>query len=775
LARILKNPFEFATRLYVRIDGTDAREIETYSFIRVHWDQSKLYQPGDEVYYGDSWWQALSLTMDVPGTSVVWMAIDSPVERVFIAEPAYTDRNRIIYDSTLKTLRWVSETATDVHPPQICALSIPGALPGQTITTVPQIPQASDAQFWRQKAARISYEGTLTSHLEGYHDTTILRTGQAQTDTIGLTGPGALSVTFATPMLPTNKYKFSALVKPSQTIDIFGAHNQQSLSGTLSGVTFIGPYVPTVSGVPGRAVSYALTLPVGNWTAALEYTNLGATTEGFGAKLTADGVQIMEDTSPLLFQDGVGNQYPQGHLVTSSPVAFTSSGAVTTLGVQWTYGEGVFHVRTLKLETRDRNIGRYSMQLDVQNALGTSFLSQAGTLIPAVDSSGERNHYGVMPFEFSVTGTVLAPHVVLSWLPVGDGLPLQTRQFELEKYVHTVPVPEVGGFMGWKQECLDRAARVITTSFNSFLSLTSDADIPEFTTDGTLWNKTSTEKWMSTIETYQPRLREVQDIASVVDGRQYLVYSGVIVYNGGTYASGQKFYGTNVPSFLSYSARLDQIGAFTQSYPGHIGKPGLMPSGLWFDGKYVKQANPTKTQVPVVVSLQPWMIAAGLYVAQRDFWSPDSVQSGVDAVGQAADRYPDTITYTGGFYGGALDAYVYQNMATSLVSMGTGYAEDVIVYFSGSSAGTASILSLGTGYTEDVVFSFAGTNAGTASILSLGTGYTEDVIFPFAGTDTGTATFLSLGTGYVFDAAVYAGLYAEYGTFTGGFLAGTYA
>ena len=628
LIKILQNPFAYASRIYVKITGVDEREVETYTVIREYWDASVTYVVDDEVFYDGAWYVSVGVsTGEVPSASTLWSSIDFPSERIFVAEPAFSGRNRIVYNVAQKTLQWTSETATQIHPPQIFALSIPGAIPGQVITTVPEIPQAQDAQFWRQKASRISYEGTIASHLEGYHDSTVLRTGQAQTDTVGLTAPGDVVVPFSTTLTPTSRYKFSALVKPSQTVDIYGAYNQQALSGTLSGATFLSAYTPTLTS-PGAPVSFSLSLPAGNWTASLEYTNLGLPTEGFGIKMSLNGVEILQDASPLLFQDNQGNQFPPGRLVESGPVSFVSSGGASTLNITWTYGEGLFHLRALKLETRDRNIARYSMRLDVTNALGNTFISQDGTLVPSVDSFGERRQYATMPFEFSVLSPLANPRMVLKWLPEGDGLPLQTRQFELEQMVHTSAVPEIGGFLGWKQECMDRAHRCVNTSFNTFISFYADENMPDFTLDGTLWDRTSTEKWMSAIETYQPRLREAAGVSSIVSGHQYQVFYGDVVYNGGTYSAGQRFYGTNVSDFSSSGTetRLDQVGAFAMSFPGQVGNPCLVPAGLWFDGIQIKQANFTKYQIPQISALQPWMIEAGIYVAQRDFWVTSSNQ-----------------------------------------------------------------------------------------------------------------------------------------------------
>jgi hypothetical protein len=67
---------------------------------------------------------------------------------------ADSNRNRIVYNVAAKTLQWFRETTSLVHVPQIVALSIPGIAVGQTLDTLPRIPEAKDAQYWRQKAGR---------------------------------------------------------------------------------------------------------------------------------------------------------------------------------------------------------------------------------------------------------------------------------------------------------------------------------------------------------------------------------------------------------------------------------------------------------------------------------------------------------------------------------------------------------------------------------------------------------------------------------------------
>jgi hypothetical protein len=772
LVQVLKNPFAFADRLYVKIDNVDERELEIFSLIRVYWDSTSAYLTDDEVYHGTSWWKAAQNTSLEPmAGSTAWIAIATQTERIYQADPNMLGRNRIVYNTALKTLKWISEHITEVHVPQIYALSIPGPQIGQFVTTVPAIPEAKDAEFWRMKAGRITYEGTLATHLEGFHNTAEIQTGVTQSDTTGLTGPGELVFPFTVDLEPHLNYRFSALVKPSQEVSILGAYNQIGLSGTMSGLTFSGGYAPTV-GVAGSPVPFAINLPPGGWELTLQYTDLNAVTDGFGTKITNNGISIMEDAAPLLFQNQNGVKYSVGQLLESNPIIFTSTGGINNINIQWTYGDGLLHVRSLTFASRDRKIGRYSMRVDVHDNNGNSVISDVGTLIPTVDTWGERDIYGVMPFEFVTTQAISSPEIEMKWLPEDNQLPIQVRQVHLERVDSLDPIPEFGGFLSWKQECLYRAVRAVNTAYSSFVSNTSD--LPDFTIDGTLWDKTSTESWMQAIETYHPRLRSIACVTTINDGKKYDVIGGYVVYNGGTYSDGQTFYGTTVGSLLNYGSQVDQRGAFTLSFPGHIGKPALLPLGLYYNNTNAVQANSTTRMSPVLSVCQPWMIEAGIYVAHPDFWSPETITTGLEINNPSPPRYPDTFSMTTGFKAGSYDSAVYVELGAMSASVWTGSLASVIdVTSGGTHSGTVGI-EIWTGSLASVVDVISGgTHSGTVGI-EIWTGSLASVVDVISGgTHSGTVG-IEIWTGSLVTTSVSGGAYTEYGTMTVGFYSGDY-
>jgi hypothetical protein len=620
LCQLFKNPFAYATRLYVRVDGVDARDAEVYTLIRVYYQPGQVYDAGNQVFFKTGWYEALVPTSNAPTTSG-WKPIAAPTERIWTAEPALPFRNRIVYDTNAKTLQWFRETAETVQLPQLFALSIPGMFWMQTITTVPQVPERKDAQFWRQKASRISYSGTMATPLVSIPDTTILNSGVVQTDTVGLTAPGVLDIPFNVTLQGGRRYRVSALVKPSQSVEIFGGRNLFGVPGTNQGVDLTGIFQPT-STLPGAPIKYAVVLPPGNWQATIEYTNLSGSTAGFGVRVDVDGVLVRDDTAPFLFQDSQGNALSNGTLLTSDIIPFTATGLAQVLAITWTYGQGALSIHKIRLFSTDNFEGEYYFQTQVFNGSNAAIQKEIATM----ESTGRKGVYEIVHFDFDALVSASNPHVRLTWLQLPE-LSIQFRQFSLCELNQTFATPGIEGFEAFKWECLRRAERSVQAAFSEHTRNASNGTVPDFTVDGTLWNNFSSDAWMAFIEANDPRLRQLQNIDAIVSGRQYEVSGSYVVYNGGTFADGSTFFGTTSTSdFTPYhGATVDQLGAFRLSLPVDSGSPALLPLGLTYTsagtGAIIQENSPID-HVPTLVACQPWMVEAGLYVVDGDFLSP---------------------------------------------------------------------------------------------------------------------------------------------------------
>lgn len=630
LVQVLRNPFAYATRLYVSVQGSsDSRESEVYSISRPDYVVGTVYYNTDEVFYVTGWYRAKTTTSALPTTTSDWDSIAAPTFRTWVADPALTDRNRIVYDTTLSTLQWFRETRDLVHIPQIYAMTIQGIDVGQTLKTEAIIPENKDAQFWRQKATKIEYSGTKLVDIASIQQTAGALGGYSQEDTASLTVPDWLQFTLPITVNSGTRYRVSTLVRPDSSVKVSGSSNQLGLYDTQDklAVTFSGAYAPTeippASGIPVR---WSVKLPVGAWKMYVGYTNTTGTTQGFGlsATVTGDGHSsvIMEDTVPIPFVDSNGLPLENLSVVESLPVSFPASGVEQFLDLTWTYGVGMLQVKHIRFELEGVTSGRYSLQASLVNGSVT-----VSTVVSTIDATGQDKVFSVMPFEFTATGSVYRPTLDLRWFGQAK-LPLQVRHVHVQQHEVLIPTPYTEGFQGWKHEALERAVDSVVESFS--MSSKTINPVPVISFGGT-WDKSATERYMSYVEVYESRLRELTGITSgnITDGRQYEVTAGSIVYNSGTKVAGSKFTGTRTTSAYTDlgSAVVRQVGAFRKSHPGDVGKPALVPSGLAFDVStgVVKMSQPVNGSVPQLTVLQPWMVESGIYVSQPEFWSPNTL------------------------------------------------------------------------------------------------------------------------------------------------------
>lgn len=652
MAQVLKNPFEFATRIYVRVSNVDTREPEIYVFARTYWDADEDYDAGDEVFHVNKWYRALAETSSEPPGSD-WEEIDGPSERSFVAEPALSNRNRIVYNVAAKTLQWFRETTSLVHVPQIVALSIPGIAVGQTLDTLPQIPEAKDAQYWRQKAAQIVPPGErLTDSLALDFTASDRATGgYTQVPAASLCVPNVIQFQLDGD-LQSGNHLVSVLVNPSPTVEIAGSQNIQGTSGTLGGATFevnpatvtdgiqylvvggsgvvynggtIAPgatftgtsAVPTYlalgdSDVRQYSCAWKLSLPAGPWTARIDYTNIDGTTTGFGVKglyspASADPTVVFEDTVPLAF-DG-----QNGSIAQSSRVGFdVADDGEFLFTALWTYGNGQLQIRKLTFESDAITEGRYVMNGTLSDQISTA------------DVVGESYHPDVMSFYFS-TGSISQPVLTLQWTEESQ-LPIQFKSIQIQTVGTYTPTPNASLFQGWRQEMIERATEAIQDSFVQAVRAFG-TNTPTFRlADGT-WDQSSTEAYMAFIEVMQPRLREMEEIASgdITVGRQYEVIGGPVVYNGQSYSDGQRFYGIAADRTFT-GGSVKQVGAMMRARAGHVGKPCIIPIGVYYDqDDQIIRSTYSGTQCyPLFAACQPWMIDAGVYVYASDFWMPEN-------------------------------------------------------------------------------------------------------------------------------------------------------
>ena len=679
IAQALKNPFSFATRIYVSVTGADVRESETYVLTNDVYTYATSYAAGQELLYLGLWYRANYTTGDIPLGSSAWTPISGPSTRQFIADPSLANRNRIVYNIASRTLQWFREDTESIHVPQIVGFYVPGVLPNQYLSTNPLVPEPKDAQFWRQKAGRVSFadgtwesvasiyptSGTQTSNDQGAIDT-LFQSAKAITFMM----PSATTITFNDTVFSAGTYAMTALVRPSSSVNIAGIDR---LSGGISDLNTYGVNYTSLN----TTLQYNISLPAGGWNLYIEYTNDDSATSdslGFGVTATLNSTNVLTDAMPLYFTDSRGNPLPKNTLVMSTPIAISSAGGNYTLNLKWTAGVGVFHIRRLVFSSTTNDTSHYVMSATWSQAVAP--LDYTSTL----DVLGQRDVPDVMPFTFYLASAGTAS-INLAWNPAsatpwnstqtyypGDQvlyvnvywraadiipansppgvngnwemlgrepqIPLVIENIHLQRWRPTAVTPLTTGFSGFRQDMLDRANRSDQDAYRRSVASSGTA-FPEFRVGGTAWEYESTGSWMSYMEVYNPRLREVPGVPSgnIVLGHSYLVGGNsslaTVTYDAVTYGTNQTFDGVSGVSAFSASggATVTQIGAYRRSAPGDVGQPALIPAGLEYilsagtvAGWYASYAS-----YPTVQALQPWMVERGFYVAQPEFWSPPTL------------------------------------------------------------------------------------------------------------------------------------------------------
>lgn len=619
IAQMLKNPFEHALRLYVQVDayGTTQREPDVYA-----------------------------------------LTSDDGTYRVFQTEPALPGANQIIYSVGANTMQWIRERVDEVHVPQIYAMVIPGIEVSQTIETLAEVPERKDAQFWRGKAAQLAPEGISVSDTDIYLTSTgndAVEGGVMQYGSASLTVPDIMTLSMAG-SLSQHMYRVSVLAKPNNRVEIAGAQNVSDTSGTLGGATFevavpsgsiankiylvdggdgvvyngsiylngdtffgttatstYSQYGVISSSVRQYMVNFILALPAGPWNVRLEYTNLSGFTDNFSLKgeyiaAGALAVPVIQDIAPVPFLTDNGNIVT----ITNAGVDIDDTSPFN-FPIYWTGGDGQLHLRKLIFESATAQ-GRY--------AIAGTF---AGS-VSQVDVIGEDKVPGVLRFHYESQGSNTGTTPLVLNFTDEPALPLQIQQVQVQVMDNFVTTPLSRGFQGWRQECLDRAERSIQHSYAYCVSAFG-TEVPTVRETGSYWTRNSSENWMSFVEVYHPRLRTVENIATdaITPGFQYEVVTPFVLYDGTVYLEGQKFYGDESAGTVYSSGTVNQVGAFVQSKPGHVSRPCLVPRGLYFDDndKTIKAYYDTSLSTPLLMTCQPWMIEAGLYVAHENFWMPE--------------------------------------------------------------------------------------------------------------------------------------------------------
>lgn len=633
LVRVLKNPFEFATRLYVEVTGAEARELEVYT-----------------------------------------LSSETEIERTWTCEPALLNRNKIVYSIADKTLQWSRDRFTDVHPPQLVALSISGILPNQRLTVSAQVPDEKDCRYWRLKAGQIELIGNKQSETRAIARSTDngeatggyrVEGGQTLTvpDTVEISTSGTLAA---------GNITATVLGVPSLSLDVNGGANVSGTSSELAsgGATFqhnllagqdvILPGVEylvvngdgvvydgvtytarqtftgvagvtsfTYSGVVVSAVHqykmlFKLALPTGPWRAKLTYTDAMSNQGGFSLKAQYEPSGL---APTVALSDAFALEPPpsSAELYDSDWGYFdTYSTSRFDFPIYWTAGTGAPHIRKITFEPGADVFtkGNYALSAEFNGTASTA------------DFSAELSLPACIQFDFTTSETVINPRLNLTWneteatdLTIVDRAPFKIKQVSFHSEAEADATPLADGFNNWKEQCLARALSGVQKNYTQYIAacVSAGTEVTDVRTAGTYWDFAAVAWWNSLVEVTTPRLRDVESVSSVVADRQYEA-TAAVTYAGTNYVDGDRFYGISGTTTFSPAGALNQVGAFTQAAPEHVGRPALVPKGMVYSSSgTVLGTLSTADALPVLTPCQPWMVDIGVLVSGPEFWSTENI------------------------------------------------------------------------------------------------------------------------------------------------------
>jgi hypothetical protein len=545
LQRVLRNPFELATRLVVAVEVEGLRETEIYA-----------------------------------------LAYESSTTKIFQAEPSLPGRLKILYDKGLKTLQWFTEDTLVVHIPQpqpyVTAVvaadaTVAGPVETQKLRFVPAMPIRQDCQFWRQKAAMLGFANRVDASLVNY--TNLASMLQADTSS---------GVSMAS---------YNAVVQPQPTVTRLELSGVTLDAHALCRVALLFQPLPelVIPGGPGPGLDYPVvassesvggpwtfTLPPGPWQLRVHYTNvLGSlgdeAPDEFLVTVSVSG-QPVQNLALRFGLDGLknGSSPEDGGDVGVAGFQVHATGAQQAISITWNPPAGnVAQLRVIQL--RLVALGVTPIALDLQAELRNSTTSLG---LAKASLVGRRYRHDVINFIFELGATgVAGPFLDIRWTNAVNDCTLAFLGLEVLLITQVTPTPNVAGFQPLKDEFLRRAHESVLDGYGKVL-LAAQAAPLDLRDQHAGWSPTAMARWVGKIVAYETRFEQ----------------------------------------------------AFRRSRPGDIGRPALVPAGLSPDllGEHVAKgvasaSLPMDLAWPKLCSLQPWMVAAGAYVAMEEFWINDVV------------------------------------------------------------------------------------------------------------------------------------------------------
>ncbi len=456
-----------------------------------------------------------------PDTYVLTSETDEA--KVWSAFPLLPDgRLTVRYDKTRQTVSWLGEQPIASNPaPQ--GMTIPVA--GGDLTVIGSSPTVADAEFFRQKAARLNTRPYVdrivfqTSSPELY----LTGGGLYQPSSVLLPIPGQLL--FSLPILiPAGCTRVGLHVMPTKFISVLGFLNRtRQADGTAVMLAAAGN------------VTFDVPLPIARVLMQVDITDKTARTSAFALEITANGNLVFDGA--FTFNEAPGTSVLTQAFELDNSEA-DAAGPVTIV-IAWRGGAGQLTINQLLFTTP--LVGddlTYSVSLQVGANQPTS----------PVQVMGVAERQDVVWFDTLVAATTPNPVLGVSFQG-GNNAALVVNAYDLRIFDLRAALPNPAAYEPHKMSLALKALGSVGRAWGQSLA-TSPAD-PSTIVDGVAtWDGAANARWLSMIEAKEPRLLQAFSIAGPGDiGRPALIPDGLTLADDGVTVLSNQPVGRQRPTY----------------------------------------------------------------------------------------------------------------------------------------------------------------------------------------------------------------------------------
>jgi hypothetical protein len=501
--------------------------------------------------------------------------------RTFTALPFLPGNRRVlIFDRWLKNIRWYPHATQDATISREAAQKSIGTRPSQVVEVIPTVQFKADAEHWRQRAAQLQvspcHERTLThldfealpdvpySHFNATRVSTIVGSQPVIFTAVGAVKFENLGIQAPSTQSRSQWLQVNFLVK---TVTSWWRHARDwslskstgEISVDSSGMVLPPPSSGNLAQLDTNipTATWELNLPIGSYQLYWEWLDLNLNSVPFNVTVRWNGQIVFS-----------GNWNVTPGEITNSPIVTLTSASPATGLLTLTLNNPVtpLGIKLRRFQIKMLNSGSTS---DYKFNLAF-YDTEAGNFTPLP----------IQYFRF-IGYSNLSDVLCSGWLDIGDvgnrdflkcelsmlnnpSIPIAINAVELRTKIKVDPISAWRDYSEFKENYLKNALAGIQAKF----AAASFSEFRPGSSGNFGWTSDTTNTWLGLISVHEARLKL----------------------------------------------------AFRPSRPGDIGRPTLVPTGVYFDGSNVVSNGLVTDCAPILSPWQPWMAELNFPVAMEDFW-----------------------------------------------------------------------------------------------------------------------------------------------------------